>query len=602
MNAVTKVRAVLGFGNQAAHAVFAQVNEALQQEFENARHLVALNPFSWRIQSASGEWASPDELLQAIESGVRLSVGDTLRTGDDAGDLLRGNATYGKVDWPTMVSDFHLGVQFDSVRELWDDVVWNGFQVQSNDDGTTFCPKDDHWVVRYRVSLCRTQYLFMQHLSQALQFVRRLPNEHVYRSVPKPIRSVIRTGGRCRIVVGDRADVDFDEAAKWLATTSYAKEPYYDELLSATHDTLAGGSGNDLIAAWSVIRGVAKHLFGFEATARNEGEIHAWIADYVPVVEVDILARAVSTSTGVSLEKARALVSFLTFNGRHNQELYSQPLIPVGPTSVSPCLAAIRSPNIRRLVDIWIRQLGVDLEQRGPAFERYIREEVATFIQSSPMLNVGKLFPGAMNFTVSSAQTEEIDLVVVVGKLVLIGETKCMLQPTDASDIARHRERVIEAARQIQRKADAIRQNRGDFRQQLKALGIECAVDFDLQPLVVLNTPIHTGFAVAGVPVVDEHMLRVFFGGELQDAILGGNDGEAKVVKRLALYDGIDGLAEKAAEYFTSPPQLDIWKRSVMRRTITVPAVSAGDWTGRYITVECSPRLEGTTLHPDNSY
>src|SRR6202008_3243998 len=98
-------------------------------------------------------------------------------------------------------------------------------------------------------------------------------------------------------------------------------------------------------------------------------------------------------------------------------------------------------------------------------------------------------------------------------------------------------------AAQIRRKATAITQNREAFRHQLSVAGIECDADFDLIALVVLNTPIHAGFAIYDVPVVDELMLRVFFKGKLEDAILGGYGAGQKVVRRLALYEGLDGIA-----------------------------------------------------------
>lgn len=273
-------------------------------------------------------------------------------------------------------------------------------------------------------------------------------------------------------------------------------------------------------------------------------------------------------------------------------------MIPVGANTVSPCVAAIQAPNLRRLVDVWLRQLEVSLDVRGPAFERYIRDRLQGMIADSPLLSMANVLPDAMVFTPHGERSKEIDLVVVIGGLVVVGEAKCMLQPTEAKEIARHRHRVCEAAAQIGRKADAARRNPDAFRTQLAARGIECPLGFNVLPLVVMNNPIHVGFPVDGVPVADEYILEVFFGGVFNVASRQTASSSLEMLDGRQLYANVEEAATIAPTYFAAPPQMELFKASIRRRSYPVPPVTDTDWWGEHVTVDCAVNVDASEYLP----
>lgn len=592
LNAVSKVRAVLALSNHATHTIVHRMKSHFSDEQEAGRPLVPLNRLNLKLETRGGDF-SPDELLQAAEVGARISIGETLRVAGKANESLTGNATFKKVDWNRLLVEFNLGTQFDDLRGQWDDFAWNGYRIKDEPDATTIVPRDDDWIVRYRISSRRLDNLLIQFIYNSIEGLKQWPDRALLAAAPRSVRQVSQRSGKYVIDICDDGSSERDEAIRWLAATSYAQEPYYRELLDQPRELLAGGTVDELMSAWTVIQSISHKLFNFDTATPEDREPHTWIGEFVPIIDVATIARAVSEATRVPMSRATSIVHFLTYTGAYHQELYGHPLVPVGKASVSPCLAAIYSPNILRLTDIWLRELGEELEQRGPAFEQYIRAHVTDSASESPLLSdSASVLTEALNLAIPGRRSEEIDLVVVIGSLVLLGEVKCMLQPTESREIALHRQKLLQAAAQINRKAESVRQNPGAFREHLGARGIECPEGFEVLPLVILNNPIHVGFPIDGIPVVDEHILNVFFDGALENAVVFSESGEPQLVRRLPIYDDAATLTDSARSYFSSAPQLDFLRRAAKHRRIPVLSIEDDDKPWFYVTVECAPHVE----------
>jgi len=387
LNEVTKVRALLlAVSNHAAKAIVHRTRTALADRQDPGRVVVPLNQLNLKLEAPGGDF-SPDELLQAVEVGARISIGDTLRAKGNANGSLTGNATFTKVNWSRLLVEFNLGTQFDNLREQW----------------------DDDWIVRYRVSSRRRDNLLLQFFHNSIEGLKEWPDAVLFAAAPRSVRQVSRRDGKYVIVFSEDRGSDRDDAIRWLATTSYAQEPYYRELLNRPRELLNGGTVDELMSAWTVVQSISEKLFEFDGATPDDRKPHAWIGEYVPIIDVTTIARAVSDATQIPMSRATAIVRFLTYSGAYHQELYGHPLVPVGKATVSPCLVAIHSPNILRLTDVWLRELGEELEQRGPAFEQYIRAHVAESASGSPLLSESaSVLPDAMNFAVPGRRSEEI--------------------------------------------------------------------------------------------------------------------------------------------------------------------------------------------------
>ncbi|MEM5366467.1 hypothetical protein V4C53_10520 [Paraburkholderia azotifigens] len=183
LNDVTKIRAVLAVSNHAAHIVIHQMRTTFAGKDEVARTVVPLNRLNLKLETRAGHF-SPDELLQAAEVGARISIGEILRTKGNGRDSFAGNATFKKVDWSSLLVEFNLGVQFDGLREQWDDFVWNGYRIEEESEATLIAPRDDDWIVRNRVSSRRFDSLLMQFFHNSIENFKICQTESYWRPLP----------------------------------------------------------------------------------------------------------------------------------------------------------------------------------------------------------------------------------------------------------------------------------------------------------------------------------------------------------------------------------------------------------------------------------
>jgi hypothetical protein len=229
--------------------------------------------------------------------------------------------------------------------------------------------------------------------------------------------------------------------------------------------------------------------------------------------------------------------------------------------------------------------LNVDLARRGPAFEQHVRDEIAQALALHKKLPTAKVLQSSFRFRPPGDREEEIDVVLGLNNLVLLGEVKCMQHPTESKELAIHRRMVGEAAKQIARKAAAASKHCEQFREQLGAAGIDVDSSFSVLPLVILNGAIHAGFAVDGIPVADMYIVRTFLAGEMADAAVRSAKGLQKL-KVTKLFGNPAEAATNAPAYFNAPPQMNPLLGDIRERWVSVGAISEDDWRGMYLTFE----------------
>jgi hypothetical protein len=366
------------------------------------------------------------------------------------------------------------------------------------------------------------------------------------------------------------------------------------ELIHEPRQELGGASLNDLLRAWTVISRTAEilrdEIMGVDV---SDGlKLNSWLPRFVPVLQVDALSRAIAEAINIQLIQARTIVEFFTFRGTDGQELWAQPLIPIGIEGISALFASTTSPNLSRLVDIWMKQIGIDLGLRGPAFENYVNFELRKDIDSSPLLKDAQVTKNGLVFKPTVGREGQIDTVLVIGDLVILGESKCILHPVEAKQIAMHRNTVNEAVLQIKRKALSVEKYPNAFRAQLSQQGVELPENFRILPAVILNGSIHAGFEVDGVAVVDLYVFNVFFRGELVDVAIQDVAGNMEHVKKRILYTDADDASKVAPAYFCFPPQMEVLLKGMRSRWVPIAKISDSDWAGAYLTFECTPEVE----------
>lgn len=538
------------------------------------------------------QW-TPSEIVESSVDGMEIPLRIALASKPD----LSGNPNFDQVEWGDIALELNLGVFFRHVEDLWDDCLWNAYQLVDEGQTKTFLPTNLDVSRAYCMGLARRLSLSLGFTVMATRAHRELLARG---AIPraKEVRSIERQGKR-QIIKLSTPQEPSAEVEMLLIARALAAEPYYAEILDEPRLALGGQSVSTLLAAWSVVSRTASLLLE-GVSARMTGKIgaespaQAWLPQFAPTLQVAALVDAVSSVTGVNRAGSLSLIDFLTFQGQSGQEVWAQPLVPVGQATVVPVFGVTTSPNLRRLVDVWLRQLDVDLSIRGPAFEAHLRSVVAEGIAESPCLHANSWsLSEQFTFKPSGDRTEEIDLLFAIGSTVVVAEAKCILEPTDAKAVAMHRRTVVAAAEQARRKCDAVSSYRAEFVASMQRFGFDLPLDFAAVPLVVVSTSTHVGVAVNEVPVVDEYILGRFFEGELEDVAVSGDSYEIQKTLKTVFYSSAEEAQTRAPEYFLKPPQTKRFIEGVRERLVPLHAVSANDWTGLVMTLECVPSPSG---------
>lgn len=540
-----------------------------------------------KLSMAYGAQFSPDEMVQSMVDGAQVPLKRIL----EPCPSMAGNAEFGKLNFDDLFADFFLGSVYASLEALWDDCLWNGYVPRGSTPHLEFSSDDEAWQVREVVGRARKNSLSREFAAYSADLQKALPYEQL-RLID--VKALLRDGRKQKLQLST-IDLESKEASWLLTMRAYASEPYYSELLVEPQAKLKGATVNELMTAWSIVSktgyllqdALSKKVFP------KPEEANTWLPDFAPVLHIEALVTAITTACGTSRERSQALVDFLIFRGNPEQEMWAQPLLPASDRAVIPVFATTSSPNLRRLVDVWLRQLGVDLSLRGPAFEAYVRGELADYMASSPLLaETSKCLGQGLNFTPPEGRSEEIDLVAIVGHVLLIGEAKCFLEPTEPKEIARHRHKIQDAVAQVKRKAAAVEQNKTAFRARAAQVGLDLPEEYEVLPLVVLNAPFHAGIAVDNVPVVDEYILSVFFRGELVQVAVKEPDADFNPIRKRVLYVSAEEGALALRAVMMAPPQMEPLLAGVSRQWVPVLPANEEDWTGAYLALDCRPSVD----------
>lgn len=589
VSATTKLRAFLAIANNQFFATSGETKLALEN-FQASRQEVSGTTYSLedmagvKVRLPGGADWMPDEIIESIVDGIELPIKIVLQSNPS----LAGSPRMNQVEWPEVAQELNLGILYCFAKDMWDDCLWNSYKMVDKGGIKIFLPQDLDALNSYGIGTARRASLSIGFNMVAAEFQR----------------GALAEGGRLRVreVCGiERRDRrQFIKVAKHGVSTglieeltvmrTYAAEPFYGELLEERLESLSGLSLSQLIDAWTVISRTAHVLVQAigERHLKNVGNdrVHTWMPEYAPTLQIDALVEALAAATGLNRLEGRRVVDFFTFRGKAGQEIWAQPLVPVGPETVAPVFAAVISPNLRRLIDVWMRQANVDLARRGPLFESHIRKVVADAIQRSRTLaDAAACILDDYNFRPPGSREEQIDLIFSIGNTVFVGESKCILEPTDAKGIATHRLTVLGAAKQALRKVKAIEDNRLAFIADAHRFGMILTEQFKVKPLVIVSTSTHVGVAALEVPVIDQYILGRFLDGELED--IAYRPGDTASLKRLKVrfHSTAAEAEERAPDYFRSPPQMKRFIDGLHERTVPMHPANASDWTGFVVTI-----------------
>jgi hypothetical protein len=232
------------------------------------------------------------------------------------------------------------------------------------------------------------------------------------------------------------------------------------------------------------------------------------------------LLNVITRCLSIDQQTAETVINFLTFELKKPKEkghrgFWSAPLVQIpGQERYAFCLAALLTSNPLRKVEAWLEKGGIDDSQlgssgRGDDYEVYLRKTLCKKIKDNRLLSVSTCSEHAIKKTDSFP--EQIDLLIRLGSILIVGEVKCWLFPADSFERWEYFGKLRAASAQARRKGAAIGQ-RLDI--AAKALGIPETelTGMTVIPLIVTNQGFAATAEIDGCRVIDERFLANYLG------------------------------------------------------------------------------------------
>lgn len=563
------VRLMVAFANQQYLTLRKKVLDGLKAQktgkildMERAQRLV--------VEGAGGQEMPPDDLLTYLVDSLPHWLFHIWQVPDETASEEPASLIDFAAFASTVVSLEH------SLRQLWLNALWLGSKFIEADGALVDVPWDRELTERWFVWDQRQQMLITAefHIDAGARIVAGGKLPPVVPAIERTVIRISRPPSGRRLFVTGRASGAKAEQRDHVNERDVLDRLYtglfMDELLPKS----PGGdlTCRELSRAWWVLKDMAK------LAADDLGP--AWMADDMAVgrfaltVNRDDLVRMLCECLAIDADRAGAIVDWFTSDPSNTGRLFSksfwsEPLVPEPGTKNRHVLLApllVGSPVKR--VEAWMERGGISdsggIKGRGKPFERHVRRVLSEVLAANDLLPDAVVAEHGLKRKIDS---EEIDLLVRVGDVVLIGEVKCFVAPSEPIDKHNLLDNLDKATAQAETKRAWADANRKII---AGALGVDPkrGAALKILPLVVLNHGFGMGLERHGVPVVDLHYLRILLG-------WGSYQGDTRferhigvIYEPIELYRSQNDFEAKCEDLLRNPPPMKRFAGRVRWRRI----------------------------------
>lgn len=286
------------------------------------------------------------------------------------------------------------------------------------------------------------------------------------------------------------------ECSKEMAGTIYA---YYDYLLNVRLPKLGNAPINKVFAIWAVIQYISEEVL-LDIDSDCDIFDRKDFNNVPQKISKDLLLDSICKLTKIDPDEVDNILD--KFISKDNKRFYiwTSPLFDLGQYLLFP-IFPIQRVQLLNLTDYILKCGGIDLKERGKWMEKYTIDHLNA--HSIPFRREAW---GARKFKGDHCK-EEIDLLVNLKDLVIVGELKCIHYSMEENEYYNAWDRLRHGCEQAKRKADFLRRSPEIFSE----LGNYSKKD--IVPVVVTNYPIYTGFCHEGIYVTDVHSLLIYLEG-----------------------------------------------------------------------------------------
>jgi hypothetical protein len=406
-----------------------------------------------------------------------------------------------------------------SLRDLWHSVLWEGWRVRRDEGALRVEPTDSDLAMLWNVWLWRHEMIIGQGptLDTINAQMHGRAGHHVKPFLPL---TVVGIGGSSpetrRFRFGSLSGLD--QRQGWHATENTILEESYlgqfiDSPLPAVPHNM---TCRDLQKVWMILRDCA-HVLAEKCKERRLLDV-ASLEQHSLLIRRKELERAIIQCAGMTAAQAQAAIQVFTCNPDDTRTLFSKGLwaCPLLSLDDGECLAMVLAPiavgSAIRRVENWLDRGGnsdrLPYVRRGLRYEAWVRREIALALAENESLPNARIAAESLDRTAEGG--EQIDLLIRLGGLLIVGEVKCLLAPVESMERYNYLTNLEKAGSQASRKADWIVQHR-DAAAEALGLGEAEVKSLRPVPIVVTNQGIGFGLLVDGARVVDFHFLRLYF-------------------------------------------------------------------------------------------
>lgn len=475
-----------------------------------------------------------------------------------------------------------------SLRHLWLSALWNGDAIEMA--GKTFIegPRDRALAEMWFVWDLRQQMLLAyEHSVDAGS--RILVGGKLPPVKPAIGRTVIRIewpqSEHRRFILGNASGARPEQrghvSERDMLEAQYTGL-FLDEKLPRSPD--GSFTCRELSAAWWVLKDLARVALDDLGKAWMPND--KAIGRFAITAERKDLANVFSRCLRISDEHAGTIVDWLTGDPSDTTRLFSksfwaEPLLPEpGSERRHILLAPLLTGAPVKRIEAWMEKGGISDSQgvkgRGKPFEHFVRSRISEALDENPLLNDIAVAEHGLK---RKGESEEIDLLVRVGNVVLVGEVKCFVAPSEPTEKYNHLENLSKATLQGERKriwADANRETIG------RTLGVTDAArlaELKIIAVVILNNGMGIGLERHGVPVVDLHYLRLLLSSGSYQSGARFERGVGVTSEFVKLYSSQAELEVAFAELLRTPPPLKRFENALRWRRVPFPTSDSRDFS-----------------------
>lgn len=263
-------------------------------------------------------------------------------------------------------------------------------------------------------------------------------------------------------------------------------------------------------------------------------------------------------STGYSKPVIKEILKLLSWS--KGKSLFFHPLLEIDTDKGKGYLIVLLPPiaiNVYRFLDYWIDQFKLTNDIRGHLFEEQVEEELIRATEDAGISDdIIVLGPRKYTSADKSSQ-EEIDLILLINDLLVVGEVKCQTLPTTDTDISNYLASLKEGASQAIRKVSWVKENleivAGHLNKELKKLsGI-------VTPIVISNHSVGVGLKYSAVPILDLLMLKNYLARPYQADLIQKPGGFKETQTSPRFYLNPREMADKFIEFANEPYFLHLY-------------------------------------------